>query len=164
MYVQPGTITPVPPKARLYEDPNRATPLLTMVTVMDSTSDGGTYSTTACQAIVTVTAAEWAAMCGLIADHSHQVKVDITYDDSAIGTNKPLIGPATFSGVPYAGSGILAQVASAVHAVEERVETGVSSDVRDDIHHTRTLVDNMAKALDGIKATLDVIKGKVDTR
>jgi len=164
MYVQPGTLTPVPPRCRLYEDPNRPTPVLTLVTVLDNAaSDGGTYSTTACQAIVSITAADWANLCTLLADHSQQVRVDMTYDNAATGTNKPLIAGPTFTAVPLTG-GILAQVANAVHAVEERVETGVSGDVRDDIHHTRTLVDNMAKALDGIKATLDGIKAKVDAR
>lgn len=163
MYVQPGTLTPVPPRCRLYEDPNRPTPALTLVTVLDNAaSDGGSYSTTACQAIVSITATDWANLCTLLADHSQQVRVDMTYDDAAIGTTKPLIAGPTFTAVPLAGSGLLAQVASAVHAVEERVETGVSSDIRADIHHTKTVVDDMAKTLDGMKATLDAVKNKVD--
>jgi hypothetical protein len=103
MYVQPGTLTPVPPTARLYEDPNRATLVLTLVTVLDNaTSDHGSYSTSADQAIVAITATEWTAMTALIADNSQQVRVDMTYDSSATGTTKPLIAGPTFTAVPLA--------------------------------------------------------------
>jgi hypothetical protein len=101
MYVQPGTLTPVPPRCRLSEDPHRLTPLLTLVTVVDNAAvDSGTYSTAACQAILLITAADWAHMCTLLADPTHQTRVDIVYDSSAAGTNKPLIGPPVFSAVP----------------------------------------------------------------
>ena len=163
MYVQPGTLTPVPPKCALAEDPNRPTPLLTLMSVVDNaTSDHGTYSTTACQAVAGIIATEWATMCALIADHTHQVKVDITYDNSVSGTNKPLIGGPRFSAVPLLAPGLLGHIASAVHAAEERVESGVSSELREDIRHTKAAVDGITLALDGIKTTLDSIKAKVD--
>jgi hypothetical protein len=101
MYVQPGTLPPVPPKTLLVDDPNRATPLLTRITVFDNaTSDSGTYSTSAAQAIANITAAEWATMSALINDHTHQTIVAITYDNSVSGANKPLIGGPQFSAVP----------------------------------------------------------------
>jgi len=161
MLVQPGTIVPTPPKGRLYEDPDRPTPSLTLVTVLDSTSNGGTYSTLACQAIVTVTADRWADMCTKLNDHSQQTKVDLTYDSSAAGTNKPLIDGPYFSLVPL-GSNILSHVAAAIHAVEERVETGISGDIRDEIRHTKNTVDNIQGSLTSIKNTLESIKAKTD--
>jgi hypothetical protein len=157
MYVQPGTLPPVPPKCRLSDDPNRQTPLLTLITVVDNApSDSGTYSTIACQAVCAITAAEWTHMCTLINDHSHQVQVTIVYDSSAAGSNKPLIGGPVFTAVPPLQGGLIAQVANAIHAAEERVESGVSGDVRDDIKNTRSAVTE-------IKALLDAIKAKVDT-
>ena len=102
MFVQPSTPTPSPPKCRLYDDPNRQTPLLTLITVLDNASvDSGTYSTSACQAIISITATDWATMCGLLADNSQQTRVDIVYDSSASGTNKPLIGSPVFSHTPW---------------------------------------------------------------
>ena len=101
MYVQPGTILPVPPRGRLSEDPHRPTPLLTLVTVVDNaSSDSGTYSTTAAQSIILLTAADWTHMLSVLGDSGHQTWVDITYDNSPSGTNKPLIGPPIFSAVP----------------------------------------------------------------
>jgi hypothetical protein len=155
MYVRTDTLPPVPPKCLLSEDPHRLTPSLTQVTVLEKTSDSGNYSTSACQAIAIITASEWTDMCNKLADHTHQVQVTITYDSSASGTNKPLIGPPTFTLVPLLEGGLLGHIASAVHAAEERLETGVSSDVREDIKYTRN-------AIDGIQATLDSIKAKVD--
>ena len=54
MYVRPDTLTPVPPLAVLSEDPNRPTPSLTQVSVLDkaTTTDSGSYSTSADQAVV----------------------------------------------------------------------------------------------------------------
>jgi hypothetical protein len=102
MYVRPGTITPVPPLAHLYEDPGRPTPLFTLLSVVDNaTSDHGTYSTSADQAVAAITATEWATMSALIADHTHQVRIDITYDDAVSGANKPFIGGPRFSAVPF---------------------------------------------------------------
>jgi len=102
MLVEPSNPTPVAPKCRLFEDPNKQTPLLTFITVMDNAaSDSGTYSTVACQAILLITATDWATMCGLLADTSQQTRVDIVYDSAASGTNKPLIGNPVFSHVPW---------------------------------------------------------------
>ena len=161
MYVQPGTIVPTPPKGRLAEDPNRPTPLFTLLTVVCSTSDSGTYSTIACSAIAVVTAAEWASMCDKLNDHTQQVKVEIVYDNSAAGTNKPLIGPPVFSMVPFT-TNLLGHVAAAIHAVEDRVESGVSGEIRDDIRHTKNTVDNISGSLTSIKNTVESIKAKTD--
>jgi len=102
MYVRPGTLTPVPPLAVLSEDPNRPTPSLTQVSVLDkaTTTDSGNYSTSADQAVVIITPAEWANMVTLLSDHTHQVQVGITYNESVSGTTKPLIGGPTFTAVP----------------------------------------------------------------
>ena len=98
MYVQPGTIIPTPPKGRLSQDPARPTPNLISVTVVDNaTTDSGTYSTSAHTAICQITATEWANMCTMLGNSSYQTRVDITYDNSASGTTKPLIGGPVFS-------------------------------------------------------------------
>jgi len=97
MYVRPDTLPPFPPKCVLSEDPNRPTPSLTQVTVVRKTSDGGTYGTLTCQAVTTITASEWDTMCTMLNNHTGQVQVGITYDSSASGPNKPLIGGPTFT-------------------------------------------------------------------
>jgi len=98
MYVRRDTLPCVPPKCVLSEDPNRPTPSLTQVTVYDNaSSDSGTYSTTADQAIVLITAAEWANMTTLLSDPTHQVQVGITYDNSVAGTKKPILNAPTFT-------------------------------------------------------------------
>ena len=102
MYVEPSNPSPVPPKCRLYEDPNRQTALLTMLTIVDNaTVDSGTYNTAACQAILLITATDWATMSALLADNSQQTRVDITYDSSGSGLTKPLIGNPVFSHTPW---------------------------------------------------------------
>jgi hypothetical protein len=156
MYVRPDTLPPVAPKCRLSEDPNRPTPLLTQVTVLDNaTSDSGTYSTSTFQAVASITAAEWANMCTLINNKTQQTQVTITYDDSISGTSKPLIGGPVFTAVPLAHEGLLAHVANAIHAAEERVESGVSGELREDIKHTRATVDSLAATVAAIKAKVD---------
>jgi len=39
-------------------------------------------------------------MVTLLSDHTHQVQVGITYNESVSGTTKPLIGGPTFTAVP----------------------------------------------------------------
>jgi hypothetical protein len=156
MYVRPDTLPPVAPKCRLSEDPNRQTPLFTQITLFDNaTSDSGSYSTSTFQAVASITATEWANMCAMVNNKTQQTQVTITYDDSIVGTTKPLIGSPVFTLVPLAHEGLLAHVASAIQAAEERVESGVSSELRDDIKHTRATVDSLAATVAAIKAKVD---------
>jgi len=156
MYVRPDTLPPVAPKCRLSEDPNRPTPHFTQITLFDNaTSDSGSYSTSTFQAVASITAAEWTNMCTLVNNKTQQTQVTITYDDSISGTTKPLIGSPVFTAVPLVQEGLLAHVANAIHAAEERVESGVSGDLREDIKHTRETVDSLAATVAAIKAKVD---------
>jgi hypothetical protein len=147
MFVTPGTTAPLsPPDVRMLEDPHRQTPALTVVTAIGTaTTDSGIYSASACTAVVFITAAEYTNLRALLADSNYQVRVDMTYDSSASGNNKPLIGSPEFTQVPLLSPGALA---SAVHAVSERIESGVSAELRDDIKHIRATVDSLKLALD----------------
>ncbi len=147
MFVTPGTTAPLsPPDVRLVEDPHRQTPALAVVTVIGSaTTDSGTYNITSCTAVAFIVASEYTNLRNLLADSDYQVRVDLTYDSSAAGNNKPLIGSPQFSQVPPLSPGA---IASAVHAVSERIESGVSAELRDDIKHIRATVDSLKAAVD----------------
>lgn len=147
MFVTPGTTAPLsPPDVRLVEDPNRPTPSLKIVTVIGSaTTDSGTYNITSCTAVAFILPAEYTNLRNLLADSDYQVRVDLTYDSSASGNSKPLIGSPQFSQVPPLAAGA---VATAVHAVSERIESGVSAELRDDIRHIRATVDSLKAAVD----------------
>ncbi|HTA88426.1 MAG TPA: hypothetical protein VK745_02580 [Polyangiaceae bacterium] len=147
MFVTPGTTAPLsPPDVRLPEDPNRQTPALRVVTVIGTaTTDSGTYSTTACTAVVFITAAEYTNLRALLADSNYQVRVDLTYDSGASGSSKPIIGSPEFTQVPLLSPGAFAE---AVHAVSERIESGVSAELRDDIKYIRATVDSLKLAID----------------
>ncbi len=147
MFVTPGTIAPLsPPDVRLVEDPSRPTPALSIVTVIGSaTTDSGTYNIASCTAVVFITSTEYTNLRALLADSGYQVRVDLTYDSGASGNNKPLIGSPTFTQVPLLLPGA---IASAVHAVGERIESGVSAELRDDIKHIRATVDSLKIAID----------------
>jgi hypothetical protein len=101
MYVAPGThIASSPQSGRLNEDPAKPTPTLKSVTVFGgATSDHGTYSTSLCTAICNITSAEYTNLYSLLYSAPHQVEVNLCYDETAPGTNKPITSGPTFTGI-----------------------------------------------------------------
>lgn len=93
-HVQPGTLQMASPRGRTSEDPAHPTPNLTLISYVIA-SGCSTYSTTAKTAIMCVTTAQFnavnAADAAAFADPTHHhVDVSLTYDDSAMGANKPV--------------------------------------------------------------------------
>jgi hypothetical protein len=146
MYVNPGTAVPTGPDCTLFEDRNHQTPLLKVVTVIgNSATDHGSYSTSSCAAIAYILPAEYSVLVTDLGTTGKQVRVDLTYDDSAVGSTKPLIGSPTFTLIDPLP---LSALAHAVGAIEARVESGVSSEIRDEISHIRIAVDSIKETVE----------------
>jgi hypothetical protein len=101
MYVAPGTHIPSSPQSgRMNEDPSNPTPNLKAVTVIGgATSDHGTYSTTLCTATCNITSTEYSSLYSLCFSAPDQVQVDLSYDETAPGTSKPITVGPTFTGI-----------------------------------------------------------------
>ncbi|HEY8945853.1 MAG TPA: hypothetical protein VIM73_16405 [Polyangiaceae bacterium] len=100
MYVAPGTTIPSSPQSgKLYEDPANPTPNLTMVSVTGgATTNHGTYSTLTKTANSNLTSTDYTNLYNLLLGTS-PVRVDLSYDETASGSNKPItIGP-TFTAI-----------------------------------------------------------------
>lgn len=146
MYVNPGTAVPTGPDCTLVEDRNHPTPLLKAVTIIgNSSTDHGSYSTSTCMAIAYILSTEYSVLVTDLGTTGKQVRVDLTYDDSVVGTTKPLIGSPTFTLINPLP---LSAIAHAVGAIEARVESGVSSEIREEISHIRIVVDSIKETVD----------------
>jgi hypothetical protein len=146
MNVKPGTAVPTGPDCTLIEDPNHPTPLLRAVTIIgNSGTDHGTYSTSTCTAIAYILSTEYTVLVTDLGTSGKQVRVDLTYDDSAVGTTKPLIGPPQFTLIPPLA---VSAVAHVVGAIEARIESGVSGEIREEISHIRIVVDSIKETVD----------------
>jgi len=100
-HVRPDALQMVAPKGLLSEDPARPTPLLTQTTVVipptGKTCAGsfvgglGNYSTTAHQAILCMTTAQFNAINAELAlEPGHTTDVNLSYDNSGTNTTKPV--------------------------------------------------------------------------
>jgi len=100
-HVRSDTLQMVAPKGLLSEDPARPTPLLTQTTVVipgtGKTCAGsfvgglGTYSTTAHQAILCLSSAQFNAInAGLALEPGHTTDVNVGYNEAGTATNKPV--------------------------------------------------------------------------
>ena len=135
MFVTPGTtILKTYTHATLVEDPNRPTPLLTAVTVIDNAPNvPSTYNKTAHTALLSITVTDFDNLADLLA--SGQVEIDITYTD---GTSPCPITYHNFSLAPPPAMSV-----SPLHALAERVETGVSAELANDIRSIKTDVSEI---------------------
>lgn len=141
MIVAPGThINKSPEYAILYEDPAHPTPACTTITVVgNATAFHGTYSKSSCTAVMFLTVTQYLDLCAKL--ESGTVRADFSYDDSVSGNTKPILGDPTFTIVTQELFG--SPLAHILKAVDERVISGVSSDVREDIKFIRKAVEEL---------------------
>ncbi len=101
MYVEPGLHIPSSPQSgKLLEDTSNPTPSLTAVGVVGgATSDHGTYSTTTKQATCALTSADYTTLYNLLYSAPNQVRVNLSYDETAPGTSKPITVGPTFTAI-----------------------------------------------------------------
>lgn len=94
MWITPGTVCPTPPPVglRLVEDASHPSSTLAVATMLNGGPVVDTYNPSTHTAIPTATSTEWSAMCSALATGPF-VRIYLTYDSSASGTNKPLIYP-----------------------------------------------------------------------
>ena len=125
MFVLPGTlVSKSSTHAVLQCDPSRPTPDLTAISVLDNAPTvPSTYNKTAHTALISTTVADFDKMSDLLA--AGQLEVDITYTD---GTSPCAITYHNFLQAPPA-----VMSASPLHALAERLETGVSAELANDI-------------------------------
>jgi hypothetical protein len=144
MIVAPGThVSTNPEYAPLFEDPNHQTPALTAVTVIgNQTTFHGTYSTSAFTATAFVTNGNYQDLVAKIA--AGTVRVDITYDSSVAGNTKPLLSEPVYTNVtPEMYFHPIQHIAHSIGALEHRLESGVSAELRDDIKFIRKAVEEL---------------------
>lgn len=144
MIVAPGThINPSPEYAVLNEDPAHPTPTCTTITAIgNATAFHGTYSTSACTAVFFLTQTQYLDLCSKLSTNT--VRVDLTYDSSVSGSTKPILGVPTFTIVTsefYLSP--LAHIAKSIKALDERVQSGVSAELHEDIKFIRKAVEEL---------------------
>jgi hypothetical protein len=141
MIVAPGThINTSPEYAILNEDPANPTPTCTVITAIgNATAFHGTYNKSGCTAIMFLTSTQYLDLCTKL--DSGTVRVDFTYDDSASGNTKPILGTPTFTIVTE--ELFNSPLAHLLKAVDERVHSGVSADLRADIKFIRRAVEEL---------------------
>jgi hypothetical protein len=141
MIVAPGThINKTPEYAVLHEDPTHPTPSCTTITVIgNAAAFHGTYSTSACSSVMFLTVTQYLDLCTKL--DAGTVRVDFTYDDSVSGTTKPILDTPTFTNVTEELLG--SPLAHILKAVDERVVSGVSADLRADIKFIRKAVEEL---------------------
>lgn len=101
MYVTPGThIASSPQSGSLPEDPSNPTPSLIKVNVAGgATSNHGTYSTVTKTANCNLTSTDYTTLYNLLYSAPNQVRVNLSYDETASGNNKPITVGPTFTGI-----------------------------------------------------------------
>jgi len=101
MYVEPGLHIPSSPQSgKLVEDPSNPTPNLTAVTVTGgATTDHGTYNVLSKTASCSLTSTDYTSLYNLLYSAPNQVRVDLSYDETASGNNKPITVGPTFTGI-----------------------------------------------------------------
>ena len=97
MIVAPDThISPSPEYAVLAEDPANPTPNCKAITVIgNATAFHGTYNTSADTAVMFLTVTEYTDLLNKL--NAGTVRVDFTYDETASGSTKPILGTPTFT-------------------------------------------------------------------
>jgi hypothetical protein len=144
MIVAPGThINKTPEYAILDEDPAHPTPLCTAITAIGNyAAFHGTYNKTGCTAIMFLTSTQYLELCSKL--DLGTVRVDFNYDDSATGNTKPILGNPTFTNVtPELYGSPLAHITQSLKALDERVQSGISADLRADIKFIRKAVEEL---------------------
>jgi hypothetical protein len=144
MIVAPGThINPSPEYAVLHDDPAHPTPTCTTVTAIgNATAFHGTYSMSSCTAVFFLTQTQYLDLCSKLSTNT--VRVDFTYDSSVVGNTKPILDVPTFTIVTddfYLSP--LAYIAKSIKALDERVQSGASAELHEDIKFIRKAVEEL---------------------
>jgi hypothetical protein len=141
MIVAPGThISPSPEYAVLAEDPSLPTPNCKAITVIgNATAFHGTYNVSGCTAVMFLTVAEYTDLLNKL--NLETVRIDFVYDETAVGNTKPILGTPTFG--PASEDMVRSPVAHIAHAIEQRVSSGVSAELREDIRFIKAGIEQL---------------------
>ncbi len=101
MYVTPGLHIPSSPQSgKLLEDPSNPTPSLTAVSVTGgTTTPHGIYNIVSKTATCALTSTDYTTLYNLLYSAPNQVRVDLSYDETASGNSKPITVGPTFTAI-----------------------------------------------------------------
>jgi hypothetical protein len=152
MYVAPCYLSPTASSATLPEDRSRPTPALTVVTVIDSIVLTSTYNNISDTAILFITKQEYLNLAAILSEC--EARIDITYTDTPDSSPKVVTYHAFNKAEP---ASIGASSAGLVYAIEQRLESGVSHEIRNDIRMIKAEVSD-------IKAAVQTLLSRDSTR
>jgi hypothetical protein len=139
MFVAPGThLQKTYTHAVLQEDPNRQTPALVSVSIIvGAPTVHSSYNKTTCTALLSITQDQLNDLCDKL--NAGQVEADVTYTD---GTSPCPVTAWDFVPAPPPAMSV-----SPLHALAERVETGVSAELANDIRSIKADVSEIKARL-----------------